>query len=509
MSSDTEGGTVAAAGTEDRRDGSQARIATCRPVTIVSERHKGVVMADTVDLGPGGMFVTLDEPLSVGERFIFRIDLGEPYKPVLSGGEVRWIDSSGGRGGMGVRFLDIAEVADALGGTIPTRGPEIVRVRMEHVGPAVEARVVERSGGGLVVDLSLPFLRQGAPLEVGPDVAARSGRVKRTEWLGDKDGEAQLRLVVDLEPSRAQAAAGQVAATTTAERAAAPKVLDEERSKRTRPDPEPEAEEEREPPTLEWAAAEAPADEEPLAERSPAPALATPRPAPAPIEVEGEVEEEAVDDEAVQTAAPAERESSVAEAAPAEDGEDGDEVDAAAFSPFRGVKDRLEALGILPRLVALWGLLRAAAAKVAANPRVAPLLEKIKTRVNLEQLLAAARGLGTRVAGRLGPTVSGLLARVKGFRPFKKARKQSRGEPSKVVQALAARARRVTRGRGRSIAAVLLVALGAGGAATTASGLQGAAEAEASRARLRAEADQQGWSASTWQEPDLSNEDAG
>jgi hypothetical protein len=457
----------------ERRDSSQVRIATCRPVTIVTESHKRVVTGDTVDLGPGGMFVSLDDPLPVGERFIFRIDLGEPYKPVLSGGEVRWVDDTLGHAGMGVRFLDIAEVANALGGReIPAKGPETVRVRMEHVGPALEARVVERAETSIVIDLELPFLRPGAPLEVGPDVAARSGWVQSVDWLEQEEGPAYLQLVVDLEPSPVRAAAGQVAASSsraaTEAAAALPQSSRRASRRRTTADletsaPEPTAI----PPTPDIGSAQSEAGEG-LA------AAVEPEPEPE-IFIAPEAEASPATGVAPQ---PAHRAEPDADTAIAAEGDDG-----LGFTP--SLLDRLVRSVLVLRLIPWLATLRTAIVERARDPRV-------------KAAASRAAALGRAVLARLGPALRGLLERVRSMRLLKPGRKQARGEPSQVVRALTDRTRKVAAGRGKSVAAVLLVVLAAGGLATAAAGLHGSVAETRSLAELRRQAAHQGWSSAVW-----------
>lgn len=196
----------------DRRTPGQDRIMTNRMVTIVAGHGEGVVMADTVNLGSGGMFLATEEPFAVGDRFICRIDLGSPYKPVLSGAEVRWINDEAERRGVGVRFLDIAEAAESLSGELPTKGPETVRVRLPSVGPALDAEVVERDGKSIVVELELPFLEPGSQVEVGPNVAARTATVRSASWVGEKPPPMRIKLDLDVEPASVEVAAGQVVA---------------------------------------------------------------------------------------------------------------------------------------------------------------------------------------------------------------------------------------------------------------------------------------------------------
>jgi hypothetical protein len=187
-------------GMEDRRVDGQDRILTNRMVTIISGHGGDVLQADTVNLGPGGMFVATEKDFDIGDRFICRIDLGEPYKPILSGAEVRWLNHTSDHRGMGVRFLDIAEAANSLSGELPVQGPETVKVRLDSVGPALDGEVIERQERALVVDVELPFLGTGAQVEVGPNIAARSAAISEVEWIPSHDvSKAKMRLKLDME----------------------------------------------------------------------------------------------------------------------------------------------------------------------------------------------------------------------------------------------------------------------------------------------------------------------
>jgi hypothetical protein len=81
-----------------------------------------------------------------------------------------------------------------------------------------------------------------------------------------------------------------------------------------------------------------------------------------------------------------------------------------------------------------------------------------------------------------------------------RTRKQSKGEPSRVVRALTDRARKVASGRGKAVVTSALVIVGLAGLGAVGWGLWGNADAEAERAQNRTEAASAGWSADRWQE---------
>ncbi len=531
-------------GQEDRRAVGQDRIMTNRMVTIVSGHGGGVMMADTVNLGPGGMFLATEEEFDVGDRFICRIDLGEPYKPVLSGAEVRWVDIETDQRGVGVQFLDIAEAAETLSGELPTAGPEKVRVRLPSAGSAIEAEVVERDGGSLVLELQLPFLEPGTNLEVGPDVAARSATVKSASWLGDEPPPLRLKLELNLEPSSAESAAEKVAAEDAKQakpakkpriwqrpakihkkrkiaKKASPSLGDAmakaaETSRKKKRWSRKSRATSRENEVSPEAFVDAPADvrretkvrEERTQEKS---ADVEKKVTPfieqeqkkARTSTEEEVEEEIRETVEIEEEEEAEdtAEARSSREDPKEDEEQheeaGEEVDdefePGAFNPFRAPLERILGVAMVSRL--FQGLAR--------------LKSWIGERINGPKLLAAAKWIGERLVGgwhwtaeRAGPLLSRGWKVVRRIKLWRRPRKQARGEPSTVVQHLTDRAKRVAAKRGRTIALILVLSLGAAGLATAGFGLTSSASAEDERENIQQEADQAGWTAGAWEEPE-------
>ncbi len=535
------------AGTVERRDGGQDRIPMNKLVTILSGHGGEMVTADTVNLGPGGMFVATERPFGIGDRFICRIDLGETYKPVLSGAEVRWIDADTNRRGMGVCFLDIAEVASSLGGDLPTaKGPESVRVRLESVGTAFDGEVIERSDEELVVDLELPFLRGGAKVEVGPDVAARTSVITSTEFLADpKAGGTRLRLRLNLEPTAAEVAAEQVSggrrsrvmvgsdiAQKMASAVPEPVIVAPKRKKKVKKTRVraksnwarraallqwSEKEESPETDAAATAAAEAVAEEARRAEAERQVADIERRAATrreveareaeaADLSVAGEIVEEPTAEEldepseavaasdhepkAEVTAAPAKSEGAelaVEESEESSDSAKDDEIDASTFSPLRGALERVCGVALATRLMAAMEKARTS----------------IGSRINGPAALAAARWVGGKLShgwqwtrGKVGPAFANLGKALSRSR----RRRQSRGEPSKVVRNLTDRARKVAAGRGKTVAAAFLIVIGLTGLGAAGWGLWGSTSVESEREQMQSEASAANWNADLWQE---------
>lgn len=485
-------------GQVERRVGGQDRILTSRHVTIMPGRGGEVVMASTTNLGPGGMFITSDTPFAVGDRFICKIDLGDRYKPVLSGGEVRWVDASRRDDvvGAGVKFLDIAEAAQTLGGELPASGPESVRVRLESVGSALDAEVVERSEQELVLDVELPFLQPGAQLEVGHDLSARTAEIRQVEWSTDdaEDG-IKVRLWLDLEPSAVHAAADRVAHDAR-DRAR------QRRTERSSPAPEP-----RHPPQPEPArvapveAASEPVAAEP-AEPEAAEVEATEEACAGPDQASDEPEVELVPDrpakDAVVAAPPSLGPAKAVEEKPAAM-PDYDDLNLSTLVPFWGGLESVLGRERCVRLVAC-----IAAAYAAVKARLTPESRRAFAAAARER---AARGWAW-ARERLGPAVSRVGAALKISKLTQRTRRQSRGEPSRVVRALTDRARKVAAGRGKTIAVALLLALSLAGLATAGLGLVGSESARRDREQLQSEAASSSWSAERWQEPEPARADA-
>jgi Tfp pilus assembly protein PilZ len=520
---------LGSSGQVERREGGQDRILTSRHVTIMPGRGGEVVLANTANLGPGGMFVATETPFAVGDRFICKIDLGENYKPVLSGGEVRWLNKPAGRHdrgsddllgvGVGVKFLDIAEAAQTLGGELPSHGPEVVRVRLESVGSAMDADVVERSGRELVLDVEIPFLQPGAQVEVGHDLSARSAEIRQVELSDagpdDVDGGIKVRLWLDLEPSAVSVAADRVV------KDAARDAVWPRRARRASPAPEP-------PRVAVVPEAPRPVSTPPALESPDDQVLPVPvtRDLAEPAAVAAELDEEAAGPDEEPRVEPAQAGAELEE--PAEGASDRAAIDLAApcgqpvedqpaggerpasgkTSPESPNYDDLNLNTLFP----FWAGLEAAFGKERLArfvALVAHAVAVVRAHVNHDRLVALAawaRALAGRgwvtCKERLGPPLArfGEAARV--TKLIRRRRRQVKGEPSRIVRTLTDRARRVAAGRGKAIAVAVLVAISLAGLATAGLGLVGSASAERTRDQLQSEAASAGWAAEQWQEPE-------
>lgn len=543
-------------GMEDRRVSGDDRILTNKMVTILSGHGGDVLQADTVNLGPGGMFVATDKAFDIGDRFICRIDLGEPYKPVLSGAEVRWLNQTSDHRGMGVRFLDIAEAANTLSGELPMQGPETVKVRLDSVGPALDGEVVEREGRELVVDVELPFLRPGAQIEVGPNIAARTAEIRKAKWIpGHDGGEAKMRLEIDMERTEVEVAAGRVVKDRGAiigKDTRVEEIFTHEPEKKAAPvevEPEPKPKSSkvrkvkrnkkksnwsRRAQLLNWTDRESePAEAKPkrraveVIPDEPIDVREEPQEA---VTVGGDVEEEPVVVEATKRgsdeveakpvkkpdeAEPTHAEAEVEETTKASAESQADEAEVAEASEKRTKKaakkaeakdeekegsseeEAIDSSEFSPLRGALERVLGAALAI-----RVMTFLGTLKPRL----LQAAQWSKAKAITGwkwtkaKAGPAiVRGVKAARKKLR---RPRRQNRGEPSKIVRNLTDRARKAAAGRGKTVAIVLFAVIGLAGLGTAGYGLLSSNNTEEQREQLQSEASQSGWTADRWQEPE-------
>jgi hypothetical protein len=501
-------------------------------VTIVSGHGQGVVTADTVNLGAGGMFLATETAFDIGDRFICRIDLGDPYRPVLSGAEVRWVGSDTGSQGVGVQFLDIAEAAESLSGEQPTRGPEVVRVRLPSVGPSLEAKVVERQGKSIVIEFDFPFLEPGTQVQVGPDLSARTATIRSASWIDDAPKPMRIALELDVEPTSVEVAAGHVVADRKRQlqsnrkgfwqlpakikaRRKAAEALEEpdceaevsqktleategearelaEAKRKSREEAEERVRERAEAKRKSREEAEAPRTEEPSEE-----------PEADELEVRGgstqDTETATTDERPTEGEGKKESRDEAQRAQDQTTSEDQDEddpdeeFDPLAFNPIRGQLERILGAAAMARLLAAWG-----AAK-----------EWVGERINGPKLHAAflwckgkAHDGGRWAATKIGPVADRAWKGAKGLTLLQKARKQSRGEPSSVVRHLTDRARKVAAHRGRTATLILLITLGTVGLAAAGYGLTSSDSAETERESLHQEAEQGGWTTGRWEEPE-------
>lgn len=164
-------------GVERRQDGAQ-RMKVGKPVSIFAGDKQSIMRARTVDLSTGGMRLDAQEGLSVGEKILFRIDLGEGFDPAVQGGEIVW---SSAESGTGVRFTSAGEVdvsvpereADPPGEGDP------VRLAIERMDHPLKVECVGVDERGITVRTELPFLERGRSVTARyVDESGREGRIE-------------------------------------------------------------------------------------------------------------------------------------------------------------------------------------------------------------------------------------------------------------------------------------------------------------------------------------------
>ncbi len=239
----------------ERRDGGSERMKVGKSVSIFAGDKQSILRARTRDLSTGGMRLDLDDGLSVGEKILFRIDLGEGFDPAVQGGEVVW---SAADQGTGVRFTAAGEVEPPARRAEPPALPEAgdpVRLHIDRMDHPLRVECVEAGPSGITVRTELPFLERGRTVRA---------------CFGDADGlEGAVEGIltcVSLEPEEQGSIPGIRLRIRTADE----------------PEPEPEPEPERE-----AAPAEEPPAEETWQEEEPTARDASP---PEPVEEEQEPE---------------------------------------------------------------------------------------------------------------------------------------------------------------------------------------------------------------------------
>jgi len=146
----------------ERRTSGAERMKVARPVSIFAGDRTHILRAQTVDLSTGGMRIDLADGLPVGEKILFRIDLGEGFDPAVQGGEVAWSDDGLGAG---VRFSPVVpgqEQAEAAppGPALPAAG-EAVKLHIDRMERTLKVQCVDAGDWGISVRTELPFLEKG------------------------------------------------------------------------------------------------------------------------------------------------------------------------------------------------------------------------------------------------------------------------------------------------------------------------------------------------------------
>jgi len=146
----------------ERREGGSERMKVGKSVSIFAGDRRSILRARTRDLSTGGMRLDLDDGLGVGERILFRIDLGEGFDPAVQGGEVVWSEADQGTG---VRFtaagdVDLPGSGSAEPPDLPSAG-DSVRLHIERMDHPLRVECVEAGPTGITVRTELPFLERG------------------------------------------------------------------------------------------------------------------------------------------------------------------------------------------------------------------------------------------------------------------------------------------------------------------------------------------------------------
>ena len=164
----------------ERREGGCERMKVGKSVSIFAGDKQSILRARTRDLSTGGMRLDVGDGLSVGEKILFRIDLGEGFDPAVQGGEVVW---SAEDQGTGVRFTAAGEVEtstakQASPPELPSSG-EPVRLHIDRMDHPLKVECVEAGPTGITVRTELPFLERGRTVCASfGDVDVAEGRVE-------------------------------------------------------------------------------------------------------------------------------------------------------------------------------------------------------------------------------------------------------------------------------------------------------------------------------------------
>lgn len=202
----------------ERRNPEQARIPLEDVlVELRPEGYDEAFEADAVDVGLGGLAMRAAILPDVGSRLHCRFQSPHDGRCVDASAEVVWARDAGPSAGeFGLRFdtLDPDDEASirgiieawhaAMGLDLDEPNDQgVVSLKLEGVGPRLDADVVHRAGDVLVVEQGLPFLRLGKTVE-------EDGRVGRLESVDLRvEGETpRLVLTIGFDRVRAPAEGG-------------------------------------------------------------------------------------------------------------------------------------------------------------------------------------------------------------------------------------------------------------------------------------------------------------
>jgi hypothetical protein len=170
----------------ERRAHGGPRILLDVPVELAHAGYDESFLADSVNVGPGGLSMRAPYLPDVGERLTCRFGTDDGIS-VNAEAEVVWADANNGHEGeFGLRFVDLTPDAHRalrsilVGSYVPPAPPDAapgrtverpaertvepveearLRIQLDGVQTPVSARVLHRDGGGVTVEQELPFLR--------------------------------------------------------------------------------------------------------------------------------------------------------------------------------------------------------------------------------------------------------------------------------------------------------------------------------------------------------------
>lgn len=206
----------------ERRNPEQARIPLEDVlVELRPEGYDEAFEADAVDVGLGGLAMRAAILPDVGSRLCCRFQSPHDGRCVDASAEVVWARDAGPSAGeFGLRFdtLDPDDEASirgiieawhaAMGLDLDEPSDRgVVSLKLEGVGPRLDADVVHRAGDVLVVEQGLPFLRLGKAVE-------EDGRVGRLESVDLRVEGETPRLVLTIGFDRVRAPSEDVGGDT-------------------------------------------------------------------------------------------------------------------------------------------------------------------------------------------------------------------------------------------------------------------------------------------------------
>ena len=151
----------------ERRNADSKRIEVVRPVAVFAEGRDGIIRGKTRNISTEGCSISLDDVLEIGERVLFRIDLGEGFDPAIQSAQVVWADAGSGR--VGVKFTQErpsvtyappsrpAEPPAPQAEPLPEAG-SIIKLAIEKMEKPLRVVCQEAASDCIMLRTSIPFL---------------------------------------------------------------------------------------------------------------------------------------------------------------------------------------------------------------------------------------------------------------------------------------------------------------------------------------------------------------